>query len=230
MSGKPYIAQRICCGVLLLISYNEMCWRLRRQAYYYLHTCAGVCVWHFILVPEGFVFVLSGTRLQEKCWVHEGWAQRFQFKYMEHISSQGTNSSSANQNSLHFVILEVSLLYSQELAIYLIAELAEPCKFPSIPNILPCMPNSSELSYTKHFCAICTMCILIWLPKYYMMRLLKFLITQFFQPHVNFAPFRSISKTSKAYILLSMLDRMFWTCIKQHAKCVSVCFNFYVFE
>lgn len=48
------------------------------------------------------------------------------------------------------MIREVSLLYSQELAIYLSAKPAEPSKFPFIPNILPCMPKSSELSYTKH--------------------------------------------------------------------------------
>jgi len=86
---------------------------------------------------------------------------------MEHISSWGTNSSSASHNSLHFVIPEVPLLYSQELAIYLIVEPAEPSTFPFISNILPCMPNSSELSYIKHFCPICTACttcILIWLP------------------------------------------------------------------
>jgi len=46
---------------------------------------------------------------------------------MEHISSQGTDSSSASHNSLHFMIAEVSLLYSQGLAIYLNAERAEPC-------------------------------------------------------------------------------------------------------
>jgi hypothetical protein len=53
---------------------------------------------------------------------------------MERISSWGTNSSSASHNTLHYMISEVSLLYSQELAIYLNAEPAESSDVPFHPK------------------------------------------------------------------------------------------------